>query len=238
MTSPTKTAIVTGAGRGIGSEIARVLAMRGFAVLAAARTVTELEDLCSDLREQGCIATPVRCDVRSLDDVRALIQACECEHGRLDVLVNNAGVGRILPVAETTDAIWRETVETNLSGTFYCTREALPLMLRTGGGVIVNMASIAAVRGFANFAAYAACKAGILAFSRSLREEVRKRGIRVTVVMPGATQSSFWEGQQGDWDPRRMIPAREVAEAVAHAVCQPPSTSTDEIVIMPSGGPL
>lgn len=238
MTTTSRTAIVTGAGRGIGCEIARVLARRGFAVVAAASTATEVNALCKDLRGQRLRATHVRCDVRSPEEVRALIATCEREHGRLDVLVNNAGVGRYLPLTETTDDIWRDTVETNLSGTFYCTREALPLMERTGGGVIVNMASIAAVRGFANFAAYSACKAGILGFSRSLREEVRKRGIRVTVVMPGATDSTFWEGQQGDWDPRRMIPAREVAEAIAIAVCQPPSTSTDEIVIMPSGGPL
>lgn len=238
MTISTRTAIVTGAGRGIGCEIARVLARRGFAVVAAARTETEVEALCRDLRGEGCLALHLRCDVRRPEDVRALVALCEREHGRLDVLVNNAGVGRFLPLTETTDDIWRETVETNLTGTFLCTREALPLMERTPGGVIVNMASIAAVRGFANFAAYSACKAGILGFSRSLREEVRKRGIRVTVIMPGATESTFWKGQQGDWDPRRMIPAREVAEAVALAVCQPPSTSTDEIVIMPSGGPL
>ena len=233
-----KVALVTGAGRGIGREIALELGRRGFAVVASARSVHEIRSVAEAVRGGGGEAESVPCDVSQADDVEALFGSVRSRFGRLDLLVNNAGIGQFRALEQTDEALWDSTLATNLKGAFLCMRQAAPLMEEGGGGLVVNIASIVAVRGFAFSAAYTASKAGLLGMSRCLREELRKRGIRVAVVMPGATDSPFWDGVEGDWDRSKMIAPAEVARIVGEIASQPPGVLTEEVIVMPSGGAL
>jgi short-subunit dehydrogenase len=233
-----KTAIVTGAGRGIGEAIARMLFRAGYRLLLAARSEDELKQVQESLSSDPAAVSVCRCDVRSAKDVSGLMQQCSSDFARLDVLVNNAGVGDYLTLDRTSDASIDATLETNLRGTILCCREALPLLRANPGATIINIASIAAVRAFAGFSVYSAAKAGVVAFSNALREELRKDMIRVCTVLPGPTVSDFWNHIEGDWDRSRMMSADDVAQAVAAMLTMPPTACLDELVLMPAGGSL
>ena len=233
-----RVAIITGAGRGIGRGIALELAAHGFAVMLAARTEAQLRLLVSEIVTAGGRADMALCDVRDPAQVSRLFQECDNRLGTPTVLINNAGVGQFISTPLTTDEIWNETIGINLTGAFLCCREAISYFEKAGGGLIINNASIAAVRGFPNFAAYTASKAGLVGLSRSLREELRPRKIRVSVVVPGATDSPFWDNLEGEWDRERMISSESVAKLIATIALQPPELQVEELTIMPSGGAL
>jgi 3-oxoacyl-[acyl-carrier protein] reductase len=153
------------------------------------------------------------------------------------VLINNAGVAHALaPVDQLSIETWKEVIDTNLTGTFLVTRAALPLMRR--GGTIVNNLSVAALQPFAGMAAYNASKFGALGFTHALREDLRKRGIRVLALLPGATDTDIWSQFWPDAPKEKMISAETVAQAVLHAVSAPPNTAIEEIRIGPAAGVL
>ncbi|MBX7244717.1 MAG: SDR family oxidoreductase [Candidatus Sumerlaeaceae bacterium] len=232
------TAIVTGAGRGIGRAIAEEFASRGARVVVSSRSLPQLEAVCRGIEASGGEAIPVVCDVTNTADVRHLFETATVAFEGLDILVNNAGVGQFLSLAETTEEIWDTTLDTNLKGAFLCSREALPHFEQNGSGFIINIASVAGARGFSNFAAYSASKAGLIGLSRALREELRPKKIRVSAVLPGATDSPFWDTVSGNWDRAKMIASADVAKVVADVASQPASVLTEEVVIMPAGGAL
>lgn len=231
-----RVAVVTGAGRGIGRAIAEELSRRSYKLVLAARSVDQLKEVADAIGPAA--AHTVQCDVSNPAQVRELFQHVETIHPHIDLLVNNAGSGHVVSVEETTDDVWHETIGANLTGTFLCCREGIPLLQKSGRGLIINMASVAAQRSFPGFAAYTAAKAGVVGFSNSLREELREKGIRVSVILPGATDSPFWDNAPGNWDRSRMIAAADVALAVANIADQPSTATTEQIVIMPSGGAL
>ena len=159
------------------------------------------------------------------------------QHSTIDVLINNAGVAHALaPVDQLPIETWKEVIDTNLTGTFLVTRAALPLM--RAGGTIVNNLSVAAVTPFPGMSAYNASKFGALGFTKALREDLRKRGIRVLALLPGATDTEIWGQFWADAPKEKMISAETVAEAVLHAVSAPANTSIDEIRIGPAAGVL
>ena len=231
-------ALVTGASRGIGRAIAVELARRGFSVAVAARDAADLRETARMVTDCGGRALVVRCDVARASDVSRALKRCGAEFGHLDVLVNNAGAGRFASIDETDPALWDATISCNLTGAYLVTRAALPLLRGAGSPVILNIASIAAIRPFVKMAAYAASKAGLLAFSRVLREELRPEGIRVAVLLPGATSSHFWDTAGVDWDQARMMNPARVAAMAADIVMQPPDMLTEEVIVMPSGGAM
>jgi NAD(P)-dependent dehydrogenase (short-subunit alcohol dehydrogenase family) len=153
------------------------------------------------------------------------------------VLINNAGVAHALaPVEQLPIETWKEVIDTNLTGTFLVTRAALPMM--RAGATIVNNLSVAAVIPFPGMSAYNASKFGALGFTQALREDLRKRGIRVLALLPGATNTEIWGQFWADAPKEKMISAETVAEAVLHAVSAPANTSIDEIRIGPTAGVL
>lgn len=231
-------ALVTGASHGIGLEIARDLARHGYRVLLLARDRDRLKAGVDSITTAGGTADSATCDVRDSGSVTEAFRRCDERFGRLDVLVNNAGIGQYLPSLLTTDEVWSETIDTNLTGAFYCSREALPRFEKIGGGLIINNASVAAVRGFPNFAAYCASKAGLLGLSRAMREELREKQVRISVVMPGATDTPFWDHLQGDWNREKMIPLEHLAKIIAGIALQPRELQMEEVTIMPTGGAL
>jgi NAD(P)-dependent dehydrogenase (short-subunit alcohol dehydrogenase family) len=235
---PKQVAMITGASRGIGRAIALELAANGLSVMLAARTMDELERLAHEIHNNGGMAAAQPCDVQDPAQVRTLFEACEHQLGAPSVLINNAGIAHVVPAHETSDALWNETIGINLTGAFLCCREAIPYFEKSGGGLIINNASIAAVRGFPNFAAYCASKAGLLGFSRALREELREKNIRVSVVMPGATDTPLWDNLSGDWNRVSMMSADHVGKLIAQIAFQPPDLQVEELTIMPVKGAL
>lgn len=233
-----KFAVVTGASSGIGRSAALELARAGYKVCLAARDLEKLRSVAAEISAGGGEAYPVQCDVSDSRQVDMLTEQVGNLTTSVDVLFNNAGSGLALPLEETTDAIWEKTIGSILSGTFYCTRLLLPLLKQSAGALIINNASVAAHRGFPNFAAYAAAKGGVLAFSRALREELRPRNIRVTVLSAGATDTPFWDEVEGEWDRSRMMTCDTIGQLVRQIAEFPDCAQLEEIRVMPTGGAL
>jgi len=175
-------ALVTGGGRGIGRAIALDLAAAGARVAVVARTRADVEAVA---REAGGGAIALRADVADPASVRALFSEAREAMGDLDILVNGAGVAPTAPLVKTTDEQWRQAIEVNLSGAFYCLREALPSMTGRGWGRVVNIASIAGKTGAPYIAAYAASKHGLLGLTKVAALEVAAKGVTVNAVCPG-----------------------------------------------------
>jgi NAD(P)-dependent dehydrogenase (short-subunit alcohol dehydrogenase family) len=178
-------ALVTGAGRGIGRAVALRLASEGAALALASRTRAEVEAVAEEARRLGATSAAFTADVARPDDVTALFRGA----GPVDILVNGAGVAPSALLVKTSDEAWRSAIETNLSGTFFCLRAALPGMMERGWGRVVNLASIAGKTGYPYIAAYAASKHGVLGLTKVAALEAAERGVTVNAVCPGFVDS-------------------------------------------------
>jgi 3-oxoacyl-[acyl-carrier protein] reductase len=232
-----KVVVITGGGTGIGLAMARTFARNGYAVVITGRDAKRLQDAANELSKDTAQVAAIPCDVRDSASVEKLFHEIGTRHTTLDVLINNAGVAHALvPVEQLSLETWNDVIDTNLTGTFLVTRAALSLM--RAGGTIVNNLSVAAVQPFAGMSAYNASKFGAMGFTQALREDLRKRGIRVLALLPGATDTEIWTQFWPDAPREKMISAETVAEAVLHAVSAPANTSIDEIRIGPTAGVL
>jgi NAD(P)-dependent dehydrogenase (short-subunit alcohol dehydrogenase family) len=232
-----KTAVVTGGSRGIGFAIAEALAEHGCSVVLTSRTLAAAEDAAKKLIHHDVQAFPIACDLRNDADVRRLFAHVRSNFLHLDFLINNAGIyGPAAAVDKVLTDGWNETLETNLTGTFLCTKCAVPLM--RAGSVIVNNLSIAAYQVFPNSAAYIASKQGLLGLTNATREDLRDRGIRVLALVAGATDTEIWNQFWPDAPRQKMMQPKDVADAVLNALLVPAGTSVDEIRIMPASGVL
>lgn len=231
-------AVVTGAGKGIGRAAALALAAEGANVFSVARTEADLLALRDEAGGLKGKITPFAADVTDEEKIHLLFEGIRKWVERFDLLVNAAGTGTFGPSDEYPVAEWRQTLETNLTGAFICSREAVRLMKQFGGGTILNVASIAAKRGLPQSAAYCASKWGMLGMSHSMAEELRGTGIRVTALCPGATDTPFWKSMPFSPDPARMMKPEDVAAVIVGLARQPMTMSTDEMVILPPEGVL
>jgi NAD(P)-dependent dehydrogenase (short-subunit alcohol dehydrogenase family) len=186
-----KVAVVTGGNRGIGRGIVDALHREGATVVLTARSLPAASEAARALGER---AFGLACDVRSYEQVQQLFVEVERVAGGVDILVNNAGIGIFRTVAEISPEDWRAVIETNLNGPFYCSREAIPLMKRRGGGYIFNVSSLAGKNPFVNGSAYNASKFGLNGFSEAMMMDVRYDGIRVSYLMPGSVATEFGSG--------------------------------------------
>jgi len=242
-----RVALVTGASAGIGAATAQALAAAGMAVMLGARRAERLASVCDQIRAAGGEADWRTTDLRDPLEVDALVDAAARRWGRLDALVNNAAVGAVGPVAEGDLEDWRAILETNVLATMVACRAALRHMLPRGQGDILNVGSASAHEPWPHLAAYAASKAAVVAFSRSLRAEVAAQGVRVmTIEIHNVQGTDFAAG----FDPARLpaavarwievgvlnpkapsIAPADVARAIVFQLSQPPPASVHDLVI-------
>ncbi len=229
-------AVITGGSRGIGLELARAFVDAGYKVIITGRDAARLAKATQELKPGSQVEALV-CDVTDAKAVEQTFRDIAAKHRSIHVLVNNAGVAHALaPVEELPIETWKEVIDTNLTGTFLVTRAALPLM--PAGSTIVNNLSVAAVQPFAGMSAYNASKFGAMGFTQALREDVRKKGIRVLALLPGATDTDIWQQFWPDAPREKMISADTVAQAVVHAVSAPANAAIEELRIGPAAGVL
>jgi NAD(P)-dependent dehydrogenase (short-subunit alcohol dehydrogenase family) len=230
-------AVITGGSRGIGLAIARGLAQQGCNLVITGRQLASLEKVGRELARSRVRVMVKVCDVRSPESVEGLAASVKRQFGRVDVLVNNAGIAHAsLPVEKLSYEDWKDVIETNLTGMFLVTRSILPLMRR--GGTFVNNLSVAAKQVFPGWAAYNASKHGALGLIGTLREELRPRGIRVIALLPGATDTDIWDAPWPNAPRRKMMSAETVAQAVVDALLLPANSTVEEVTIMPTAGSL
>lgn len=227
-----RVAIVTGASRGIGRAIALALAARGATLVVTARSKSLLDELASEIRGQGGQAVPVVGDVGDAKDVRRVVQVATRDFDRVDIMVNNAGVGVLAPVTEITDDDFSSMMNSNFVGTFLYSREVVPIMTRQGGGMIVNIASISGLKGFANATVYCASKFATIGFARALDLEVREKNIKVVSICPAGVDTDWAIGSGKVRTPGLLSPDT-VADAVIYAVTQPENCRVPEIILYP-----
>ena len=234
-----KTAIVTGAGRGIGRAIAVAFAAEGAAVALASRSRADLADVAGEIRAAGggrALAIPT--DVTNDSAIEALVEQTAADLGRVDVLVTAAGTAAFAALADTKPADWDAMLLVNLRAAMVCCRAVLPQMMRQASGTIINVASIAAKRALPGSAVYTATKAGLFGFSRVLAEELRNTGVRVGVLMPGAVDTPLWDTLAGSPPREKMLRPEDVARAAVLMATLPPHAVLEELTLLPAGGIL
>ena len=204
-------ALVTGAGRGIGRAIALQIARAGARVTAVSRTSSEIDSLAAEIRSAGGEAQAFPADLRAPAAAAAAVAAAVAAHGRLQILVNNAGVGGVSNLADTTDLDWDEILSTNLTAVFRVTRAALP-HLTQGGGHVFMISSLAGTNAIAGMSAYCASKAALDHLAQCLMLEVRQQGVKVTTIAPGSVDTGFGGGPRpdGSW----MLKPEDIARTV------------------------
>jgi 3-oxoacyl-[acyl-carrier protein] reductase len=232
-----KVAVVTGSSKGIGYAIAEALVNAGANVTVSARHAEEVSSAATRLNalKKGR-ALGVPCDVRDPAAVRELIRHSVAEFGGLDILVNNAGVGHFAPVAEISFEHWDQVIETNLSGVFYCCREAIPQLRRRGGGWIFNIASLAGKNPLAGGTAYNASKFGLVGFSEALLLDVRNDNIRVSYLMPGSVATQFNDHTPSEADAWKIQP-EDIAQVVLNLLEVPGRTMPSRVELRPTRPP-
>jgi NAD(P)-dependent dehydrogenase (short-subunit alcohol dehydrogenase family) len=229
-----KAAVVTGASKGIGYAVAEGLAGAGADVVICARNEEEIRRAADTLTAQGGgRVVGVRCDMRSYESVKALIERADAEFGRVDVLVNNAGVGTYAPIDELSVEQWTTIIETNLSGVFYACREVVPRMKRQAGGFIINIGSLAGKNPMPGGTAYNASKFGLVGFTEAMMLDVRHDDIRVSSVMPGSVATHFNNHTPDDSDDWKIQP-EDIAEIVLDLLATPARTLPSRVEVRPS----
>jgi clavulanate-9-aldehyde reducatase len=233
---------VTGASSGIGEATALACARAGAAVALAARRGDRIEALAQRIAQDGGRAVAVTTDVGEEVEARAFVERTSSELGRLDVLVNNAGVMLLGPIANAPTEEWRRMIHANVFGVLYCTHAALPLMGEQGSGHIVNVSSVAGRIARAGSGVYNLTKFGVGAFSESLRQEAVALGVRVTLVEPGAVATELpghnrpeiLEQMAKRFQGVTPLAAEDIANAVLYAIGQPQNVSVNEVLVRPS----
>lgn len=235
-----KVVLITGGSTGIGAEVARLLASRGARVAIAARRKDKLDEVVAGIEAAGGTAKAYSLDVTDKKQVEAVVAAAVADFGKLDVLINNAGLMPIRPMSEVNTDEWDAMIDVNLKGTLYGIAAVLPRFLAQQGGHIINLSSVAGIKVFApGGTVYSGTKFAVSAITEGLRQEVGDR-IRVTSIAPGAVDSDLKHSTSGTAAEtvldfyKQAIPAASVARAVAFAIEQPADVDINEIVLRPT----
>jgi len=235
-----KVVLITGGSTGIGAEVARLLASQGAKVAIAARRKDKLDEVVAAIEAAGGMAKAYSLDVTDNKQVEAVVAATVADFGKLDVLINNAGLMPIRPMAEVNTDEWDAMIDVNLKGTLYGIAAALPRFIAQESGHIINLSSVAGVKVFApGGTVYSGTKFAVSAISEGLRQEVGDK-VRVTSIAPGAVESDLKHGTSGTAKDtvldfyKEAISAASVARAIAFAIEQPAAIDINEIVLRPT----
>lgn len=226
-----KTALVTGAGRGIGKAIATKLAAAGATVVLAGRDSTRLQTVAREIGAQAGQAIVIPADVSLEADVLRLFDNIHQKLGQLDVLVNNAGMGIYGPVAEFSTDDFDQVLAVNLRGTFLCCREAMKLMIPARSGYIINVSSVVGFKGYVNQAAYTASKHGVMGLTKTLAVEAQPHQIRVSAILPGGVDTDMVASARPDLDRSILLQPQDIAQAVLFLLSLSENAAIDQIYI-------
>jgi NAD(P)-dependent dehydrogenase (short-subunit alcohol dehydrogenase family) len=227
-----KVAVVTGSTRGIGRAIADVLAIQGAEVVVTGRSKDDVTRVVEELTGSGLAVRGTDCDVRSYDEVKALMEYASQKTGGIDILVNNAGVGIFGHIGEVSPEQWDRVIDTNLSGVFYCCHAALPYLEKQGGGFILNISSLAGKNAFKGGALYNASKFGLEGLSEALMLDLRYKNIKVSYIMPGSVATEFSGHQPSEKDSWKLT-SQDVAEMVLNLLAQDHRALASRIELRP-----
>lgn len=230
-----KSAIVTGATRGIGLAITRALLQLRAQVFVCARTSSDVDQTVANLKsEYGDRIQGSACDVSRYKEVGSMVARAGQAMGGVDILINNAGIGSRSYVENMPVQEWNSTIQTNLSGLFYCCHAVLPLIKERGGGYIINIGSLAGKNAFPGGAAYCASKFGLIGFTEALMQEVRHDHIRVSYVMPGSVNTGFGRGGEQEKGTSWKLAAEDVATVVVNLLEMDPRALPSRVELRPS----
>jgi NAD(P)-dependent dehydrogenase (short-subunit alcohol dehydrogenase family) len=232
-------ALITGGSRGIGKATAHALAQAGFDVALIGRSLDRLQPVIADLKAYGITAKAYAIDLSDVTQGAKNLAAAIADFGSFTVLINNAGMGYTGALATMPLEDWQRVMDLNLTSVFQCIQAALPT-LRAQGGLVVNIASIAAKSAFPDWGAYTVSKAGLVALSKVLAVEERPHGIRVVTLYSGAVNTPIWDTDtvQADFDRSQMLTPEVVAQTILSTVLLPPQAVIEDITLMPAGGAL
>jgi NAD(P)-dependent dehydrogenase (short-subunit alcohol dehydrogenase family) len=229
-----KIALITGGGRGLGAAICQTLAEVGATVIAADIQLDQAEQVVQAIREQGMEASALPLDITNDQQVETTVQKLVDQYGKIDVLINNAGTDVTLPIEELTIANWDMVMNVNLRAPFVLSKLILPIMKQQGSGHIVNVASTAAKRAWANASVYHASKWGLMGFSHALHVEGRPYGVKVTAVVAGGMKTPFLLDRFPDIDPNVLQDPKNVADTIRYVLMQPAETVIPEVMVIPT----
>jgi clavulanate-9-aldehyde reducatase len=240
-----KATAITGATSGIGEATAMLAVRAGASVALAGRRADRLDRLERRIEDEGGRAVAIQADVSVEDEARAFVQRAYEELGRLDALVNNAGVMLLGPVGGADTEEWRTMIGVNCLGLLYCTHAAMPVMAEGGGGHIVNVSSVAGRRAGMGAAVYNMTKFGVTGFSEALRQEALHSNIRVTVVEPGYVETELHGHntnpavlgaiEKAQQKIGKVLESEDIANAILYAIAQPPHVNVSEVLVVPTG---
>lgn len=228
-----KVVVITGASRGIGKAIADMLVKWDVKLVLGARSI---EQLAADYHQQHVLLVPL--NVREEESVEQLVKQAVAKFGRIDVLINSAGVGTFANVIDSDTQDFDDMIAVNLRGTYLTCKHIGRVMKDQQDGQILNLVSVAGSTALPGNGGYTASKFGVRGLTQVLQSELRRDGVRITAVLPGAIDSPFWESSNFELDKANMIPLLSIAEHIAFLLCQPKHSVVDEITIMPPYGIL
>ncbi|NJO75506.1 MAG: SDR family oxidoreductase [Leptolyngbyaceae cyanobacterium RM1_406_9] len=228
-----KVTLVTGGGRGLGASICHTLAEAGAVIVVADIQFDLAEQVAQELQTKGCEAIALPLDITQDQQAEAVVQKVIDQCGKIDILINNAGTDVTLPIEELTIADWDRVISVNLRGPFLLSKLVLPLMKQRGSGHIVNIASTASKRVWANASAYHASKWGLLGFSHALHVEARSHQVKVTAVIAGGMQTPFILDRFPDTPLEKLQDPKHVANTIRFLLTQPAETVIPEVMVLP-----
>lgn len=236
-----KTALITGAGRGIGRAIALAFAEQGCDIAAAARTESELAETAALVEQRGRRALTIPCDVADPSQVAAMTQAALAAFGGVDILVNNAGYACFKPFMELRLEEWRRTLDVNMTGIFLCCQALLPHMIARRSGCIINLSSVSGLRPIMHQSAYCASKHGVNGLSVTLAMELKAHNIRVHALCPGGVKTRLSDEAMPERDKSDWMTPEDVAHTALYLASLGPNATTDIIYLrrfgsVPLGG--
>lgn len=229
---------VTGASTGIGKEIANEFSKAGHIVVVTARRKSRLVRIVSEIKFAEREASAFVCNVLSERSIQITAKRIREKYGRIDALINNAGVTVFKSFLETKTYDYDNVIDTNLRGAFLCMKFVIPQMIKNKRGHVINILSVAANTAYENSSVYAASKAGLLAMSNCIREEVRRYNIKITNLLPGAVETAMWDSKTRQKYKSRMMTPNDIAKIVVDIYEQSRKVMIEDIIVRPVKGDI